>query len=365
MADEAGFEFREVLQGLGTAVVVADIGSGSIVFENARFFQWFQPLGGADERLDNRVPDLDLARAVERVRSERPFQQELSIESGGTEVPLRVAAASLGGDGDFVVFEFSDISKEKQVQYMLDSYSKMAERNARDLEKEKERVERLLLNIMPRSVVDELQEYGTATPQHFDRVSIVMLDFVGFTDMTVAQDPSATISELNDIFSAFDRIVEMFGCERLRTVGDAYMAVSGVPDANPTHAENIARVALRMRRYLERRNGAGGAGGGRRAGRGPNAAHPQQWLARIGIHTGPVIGSLVGIQKYVYDLFGPGVNFAARMESMSEPMGITCNAFTKGLLEDQFSFTPRGEFEIKGFGSHELFFLESELGTRA
>ena len=91
---------------------------------------------------------------------------------------------------------------------MLDSYSRIAEKNARDLQKEKERVEKLLLNIMPKAVVDELQQFGTATPAHFDQVSVVMLDFVGFTDMAISSDPSAIVSELNDIFSAFDRVVE-------------------------------------------------------------------------------------------------------------------------------------------------------------
>ena len=124
--------------------------------------------------------------------------------------------------------------------------------------------------------------------------------------------------------------------------------MSGVPEPSPEHAQNIARVALRMRRYLERRN----------------TAHPQQWLARFGINTGPVIGSLVGISKYVYDLFGPGVNLAARMETASEPMRITCNESTYRLLADEFTFAERGEFEIKGFGTQKLYFLESEVSVR-
>ena len=124
------------------------------------------------------------------------------------------------------------------------------------------------------------------------------------------------------------------------------MAVSGVPDTNPDHAHNVARVALRIRRYLERRN----------------AAHTEPWLCRIGINTGPLIGSVVGIQKYVYDIFGPGVNLAARMESHSEPMQITLCEETYDLIKDEFSCTPRGEAEIKGFGTKMLYSLDSELG---
>ena len=117
--------------------------------------------------------------------------------------------------------------------------------------------------------------------------------------MTATRDPTALVAELNEIFSAFDRMVEMLGCERIKTFGDAYLAVSGVPEANADHAAEIARVALRMRRYIERRN----------------ASHPTPWFCRIGLHTGTVIGSIVGVQKYVYDIFGPAVDIAARMRT--------------------------------------------------
>lgn len=227
---------------------------------------------------------------------------------------------------------------------MLDSYSRLAEKHARDVQKEKERVEKLLLNIMPRAVYEEIKDFGASTPQRFEQASVLMLDFVGFTEMAVSRDPSAIVAELNDIFSAFDRIVEMFGCERIKTIGDAYMAVSGLPEATPEHAANIARVATRLRRYIERRN----------------ASHPTQWLCRIGINTGPVIGSIVGVQKYVYDIFGPAVNLAARLEALSEPMQITMCADTALLIQDDFLCRPRGPVEVKGFGELELWTLVDE-----
>ena len=244
--------------------------------------------------------------------------------------------------------ECKDISKLRETEYMLESYSKMAEKNTRELQREKERGEKLLLNIMPRSVYEEMRDFGTTTPQRFDNASIMMLDFVGFTNMAISRDPAGLIAELNDMFTAFDRIVELFGCERIKTIGDAYMAVSGLPEQTPDHAHNVARVALRIRRYLERRN----------------AAHPEPWLCRIGINSGPVVGSVVGIQKYVYDIFGPGVNLAARMESNSEPMRITLCKPTYELIKDDFACTPRGEIEIKGFGTQELYFLDRELDRR-
>ena len=355
MPDPAALDderIREVLQSIdvGVAVVAAD--DWQVAFENARFFGWFPPeVDAGGDTLADRIPDLKLDRAAQRIEGGRPFEQEVEIKQGPREVPLRLSFSALPGEegtGGLVLVQVQDITKQREGQYLLESYSKMAERNARELEKEKDRVERLLLNIMPRPVFEEMRDYGTATPQHFESASIVMLDFVGFTDMAISQDPSGLVSELNDIFSAFDRIVEMSGCERLRTIGDAYMAVSGIPETNPDHAENAALAALRMRRYLEKRN----------------QAHPQQWRARIGLNTGEVIGSLVGVQKYVYDLFGPAVNLAARMEALSEPMRITVNADTAALLREKFSLSERGEHEVKGFGTQTLFFLDGEFGNR-
>jgi class 3 adenylate cyclase len=343
------FSFKGLALALDYGVAVVEAESLEIVFENSKFFHWFPPDGIEPETLVRRVPDLNVERAQTRIERGRGYQFETKSDVDGRDEPLRVSIDSFDGlDAAGFLVQVQSISKEMEVQYMLDSYSRLAEKNAHELEKEKDRVEKLLLNIMPRAVVEELKEYGTATPQRFDAVSVLMLDFVGFTDMTISNDPSAIVSELNDIFSAFDRIAEMFGCERVKTIGDAYLAVSGLLEATEDHAGNIARVALRFRRYLERRN----------------QAHSQHWIARIGINTGPIIGSLVGVQKYVYDIFGPGVNLAARMETVSEPMHITLTEDMMKVLRDDFVFTSVGEQEIKGFGVQNLYSLDGELSGR-
>jgi adenylate cyclase len=354
-------DLSTVVHGLDLGVAVTHPDGWPVLFENGRFFQLFPPSLEAgltdasvavepdaqDDTLVDRIADFPGDRAGERLGRGRTYGFETEAGGSGRTVPVRLHLRSLPDDPEGrVVIECADVSKEKEIQYMLDSYSSLAERNARDLQKEKERAEKLLLNIMPRAVLEELKDYGATTPQRFDAASIVMLDFVGFTDMAISEDAAAIITELNDIFSTFDRIVEAFNCERLKTIGDAYIAVSGVPEDAPEHAQNIARVALRMRRYLERRN----------------SAHPTSWVARFGINTGPVIGSLVGIQRYVYDLFGPGVNLAARMESMSEAMRITVSQHTHDLLKDDFVLSERGVFDIKGFGPQPLYYLEGELG---
>jgi adenylate cyclase len=339
----------QIAQTLSNGLAIVDEEGWTILFENANFFKWFPPGSDADEPLTERLAGVNISRAQARLQEGRAYTFESEAQPGGRSIPVSVEMRRLPEDSTGqIVVEVRDISKQKQAEYMLESYSQMAEKNARDLEREKDRVERLLLNIMPKSVYEEMRDYGTVTPQLFENASILMVDFVGHTDMAISRDPAALITELNDIFTVFDRITDLFACERIRTVGDAYMAVSGLPEPSPDHAHNIARVALRMMRYIERRN----------------SAHAEEWLCRIGINSGPVIGSLVGVQKYVYDIFGPGVNMAARMESLSEAMKITISENTYELIKNDFVCAERGEFEVKGFGTNRLYFLEREIPYR-
>ncbi len=337
---------QQAARTLNIGLAVVSIDSWEVLFENANFFAWFPPESDADEPLTTRLPGMNVGRAQSRLEAGRPYRFETEAQSGGRSVPIAVEIRTIPDVvADQAVVECQNITKQRQAEYMLESYSKMAERNARELEREKDRVERLLLNIMPKSVYEEMKDYGTVTPQLFENASILMVDFVGHTEKAIARDPAALVTELNDIFTVFDRITDLFACERIRTVGDAYVAVSGLPEPTPDHAHNIARVALRMLRYIERRN----------------SAHLEAWHARIGINSGPVIGSLVGVQKYVYDIFGPGINLAARMETLSESMKITISENTYQLISDDFHCTERGQFDVKGFGDTTLYFLEREL----
>jgi adenylate cyclase len=337
---------KPLVDALATALALADPESLLIRLENARFREWFPPTTSPPDDLMTRLTGADETRLRERLQRGRPyrFEVEIALEPRGLHLQVELRGAVVAGD-EVVLVEATSIAKQKEAEYMLDSYSRMVERQTRALEQEKERVEKLLLNIMPRSIYEELKDFGTTTPQSFPSVSVLMLDFVGFTEMAVSRDPSALIAELNDIFTSFDRIVEHFRCERLKTVGDAYMAVAGVPELDPDHEHNLARAALRMRRLLEKRNGS---------------SH-HTWQCRIGIGSGPVIGSIVGIQKYVYDIFGPAVNLAARLEHLSEPMQILVSAETYEKIRDDFVLRPLGEIPIKGFGAQRVYALEDEV----
>ncbi len=339
-------KFNEVLlESVGVALAVIDAENKEILFGNRRFAEWFPGESGIGRQLGEVFPDISLDRMQERIDGNRLFTTEAEIKVKRRGVTLAISISKHHHENvGMLILEAQNISKIKELEYMIESYSKMVEKQNRTLAREKERVEKLLLNVMPKSVYEELKSFGVTTPQKYEQASVLMLDFVGFTDMAISQDPAGIITELNDIFTAFDRIAEQFGCERIKTIGDAYLAVSGIPESTPDHAHNIAKVALLMIHYLERRN----------------SSHHQKWQCRIGINSGTVIGSIVGVQKYVYDIFGPGVNLASRMETLSDTMEISLCEDMYELIKNDFRIEDRGEEQVKGFGRKQIYTL---IGT--
>ncbi len=225
---------------------------------------------------------------------------------------------------------------------------KLAEANIKlmeiteDLQREQEKSNRLLRNILPERVIKDLSDKGESTPEIFENVTVFFSDIVGFTYLSSILDPAFLISELNDIFTNFDHIFTRNGCERIKTIGDAYLSVSGMPDADPRHYANILNSALEARDYLHRRN----------------HTSVQQWQMRMGVHSGRVIGGIVGVEKYIYDVFGDTINTAARMETHSSPDKINVSAVTSALAGDEFIFTAREITDVKGKGPMQMYFLE-------
>ena len=212
------------------------------------------------------------------------------------------------------------------------------------LAREKQKSDALLLNILPASVARDLKETGHTSPRVFEHVTVFFSDIVGFTAISSRHSPEFIIGELNDLFTAFDDIMERNHCERIKTIGDAYMAVCGLPEEDEHHAENIVRAALQIIAYLRERN----------------EQSEVKWEVRIGVHSGKVVGGVVGVKKYIYDVFGDAVNTAARMESHSEPMRINVSEATYRLTRDKFYFTERGEVAVKGKGQVKMYFVEGE-----
>jgi predicted ATPase/class 3 adenylate cyclase len=218
---------------------------------------------------------------------------------------------------------------------------KVTERTA-ELDQEKRRTDDLLHNILPAETAAELKRHGRAEARHYDRVTVLFTDFEGFTELAATLAPADLVRELDDCFNAFDVIVARCGVEKIKTIGDAYMAVGGLPVPNSTHPEDVVQAALEMRDFIAKRWRGGGAGLG----------------IRIGVHTGPVVAGIVGRKKFQYDVWGDTVNTAARMESSGAAGQVNISQTTHDFLGSRFKFAPRGELEAKGKGRLAMFFVD-------
>ena len=245
------------------------------------------------------------------------------------------------------VLSAKTIEQEREKQRILENQKEklevMVDERTKELALEKEKTEELLLNTLPLKVVNELKENGISAPESFENVTVYFSDIVGFTDISSKLEPSVLISELSEMFTVFDDIMTKYSCERIKTIGDAYLAVSGMPLKNEDHAENMIRAAEEIKNYLEERN----------------KTTEVKWRIRIGIHSGKVVGGIVGVRKYIYDVFGDTINTASRMESNSEAMRINVSEATYTILKDKFKFIERDAIEVKGKGSMKMYFLRA------
>lgn len=328
---------EQLLRSVGVGLAILRFSDLTFYYNNQAFKDWF----GDPETSSTVHKIIEDWREEARtsLRETGQFSGEVEVKPKRRTLIIAVTLVLTKVEGEeLIVVECQNITRLREMEQMVDSYSTMVERHTRELEREKERVERLLLNLMPRTVYEEYKTFGVVTPQLYRNVSVVMLDFVGFTKFTEENDPTVTLSELNDVFTAFDRISEQYGCERIKTMGDAYLGVSGMPEPSPDHMMAVANCAVRFIRYLERRN----------------ESHRFKWQARIGLGTGSAVGSVVGVQKYVYDVFGPSVNMASRLQNIADPMAIVCPSDMKTELVDAFQVTDIGRFDIKGMGKMDL-----------
>lgn len=206
---------------------------------------------------------------------------------------------------------------------------------------EKRKSDELLLNILPHEVAEELKEKGSTSAQLHEEVSVLFTDFVNFTANSEKIGVQELLNELNDYFTVFDQIMEQRGLEKIKTIGDAYLAVSGLPASDPQHAQNAILAAKDILKFVTERK----------------ANNKNGLDIRIGVHSGPVIAGIVGVKKFAYDIWGDTVNTAARMEQSSAPGKINVSASTFTLAKNDFSFESRGLVPTKGKGEMEMYFL--------
>lgn len=338
---------EKLLQSVSVGLAVVKIDGLEPLFTNEHFRTWLQCDGGDTRDLSIVGIDLGAVAATMEAGATEIIDARVKVRRRELSLSLHISRLAAGGL-ELLFIEVHNSTRIAEMEVMIASYAKMVERNDREFSRERERAEKLLLNIMPKSVLAELKEFAVTAPHSYDAASLLMPDFVAFTELAIADNPATVVSELNDIFTNFDRVSEQFGCERIKTIGDAYMVALGVSEATPYHASNIARMALLFVRYLEQRN----------------KPHSTTWTARIGIATGPVIGSIIGIHKYVYDIFGPAVNLATRMERRCAPMEIMLCDPMAAEIDLEFRLTAKGEDEIKGFGTRLLYSLDGSAAKR-
>ncbi|MCF8448457.1 MAG: tetratricopeptide repeat protein [Taibaiella sp.] len=210
-------------------------------------------------------------------------------------------------------------------------------------EKERKKSDGLLLNILPEEVAEELKSTGTTTAKHYDNVTVLFTDFVNFTQAAEQMNAQGLIDELHGCFKAFDEITSKYNIEKIKTIGDAYLAVAGLPTADPRHAENIVRASKEITAFMEDRLAKMGS--------------ERTFAIRIGIHSGSVVAGIVGVKKFAYDIWGDTVNTAARMEQHGEAGRINISETTYNLVKDKFSCDYRGEVEAKGKGVMKMYFV--------
>ncbi len=216
-----------------------------------------------------------------------------------------------------------------------------------DLEAEQRKSERLLLNILPVAVAEKLKREQRTIADHFPEVTVLFADIVGFTQLSAAIPPAEMVDYLNQIFSAFDYLAAANNLEKIKTIGDAYMVVGGLPEERDDHVQAIANMALGMREALTEFNDR----------------YDQSLKMRIGIHTGPVVAGVIGVRKFIYDLWGDTVNIASRMESHGVADGIQVSEAVYTRLRHDYDLEPRGVISVKGKGEMMTYLLKGKRKT--
>lgn len=234
------------------------------------------------------------------------------------------------------------------LQSRIDSRTKQLSIEKERAEQEKERSDELLLNILPSETAEELKNYGKASPQHYEKVSVLFTDFKDFTKVAEKLSPQELVAELDRCFVAFDEIVVRHRMEKIKTIGDAYMCAGGIPTANNTNPTDAVLAGLEIIEFLE----------GVKAEK--EAKGEPYFTIRVGIHTGQVVAGVVGKKKFAYDIWGDAVNLASRMESSGEPGKVNISGETYELVKSRFNCEYRGKVYAKNKGDVDMYFVNSK-----
>src|SRR5205085_673683 len=289
------------------------------------------------------MPYLNGYQVLERLKA-TPWLRDIPVImiSALDDVASIVRCIELGAE-DYLPKPFNPVLLRARVETSLEK-KRLRDREQAYLEQlrvERAKSERLLLNVLPAPIAERLKEQEGVIAESFEEATILFADVVGFTQMSARVTPEELVHLLNEIFSAFDRLAHRHRLEKIKTIGDCYMVVAGLPMRRADHVEAMAEMALDMQAALAQFNET------------RNAA----LNIRTGINTGPVVAGIIGTAKFAYDLWGDAVNTASRMESHSVPGRIQVTAATYERLRDKYVFEERGPITIKGKGEMLTYFL--------
>lgn len=277
------------------------------------------------------------------------FPEDLDLVELNAESYAGIPLIGSNGNviGHLAVLDTRPLPNNETLELVLKIFAARAgaelERQITDaaLKESQEQSERLLLNILPATIAERLKKNPSSIAEQFDEVTILFADIVGFTPLSTRITPTELVNLLNEIFSKFDELTEKHGLEKIKTIGDAYMVVGGLPLPRVNHAEAVAQMALDMQIVI--------------------AEFQQQYSEdlqiRIGINTGSAIAGVIGMKKFTYDLWGDAVNIASRMESSGLPGKIQVTEATYQRLKDQYQFEKRGQVSVKGRGDMTTYWL--------
>ncbi len=316
----------------------------------------------SDLQQKEQLQELELARGeAEKKEKEREIEgltkdkvlltkeQEINRLELDKQETFRQFVYGLGAlVGLILIMILSGLIYFKKANERLAQKNRQIEEQKQEIEEERIKSERLLLNILPEKTAQELKDKGYATPRQYPKVSVLFTDFRNFTSISADMSPEELIEELNIYFQTFDEIIDRHGLEKIKTIGDSYMCAGGIPMDNETNPIDAVKASLEMKAFVDQRAAE------------RQAKDLPYWQMRIGIHTGKVIAGVVGSKKFAYDIWGDTVNTASRLESNSEAGKINISAETYQLVEPYFDCTYRGKIAAKNKGDINMYFVENE-----
>ncbi len=297
--------------------------------------------------LDIMMPGMDGYEVLSRLK-QNPATRHVPVLvlSGYTEMDSVVRCVQMGAE-DYLTKPLNSVLLQARIGACLEK-KRLRDHEMemfRQLTQEKENSDRLLLNILPRAIADRLRAGEQVIVDSFAAVTVLFADIVGFSQLAARVSATELVRTLNEVFSRFDSLAAKFGLEKIKTIGDAYMAVGGLPERCEDHAERAAEVALAMQEEIIQFSQETGF----------------NLSIRIGLHSGPVVAGVIGKHKFSYDLWGDTVNLASRMESHGHPSAIQVSADTERRLRDKYLFVTRGRIAVKGQGELMTYLLIGRL----